>query len=51
MVLFLYERLIRKFYVKYIIGLIVIFKRFDGLESIIIVMIGLVIIEVVIDFK
>lgn len=46
-----YERLIRKFHAKYIIGLTATLKRSDGLESIITAMIGPVITEVAIDSK
>ncbi|CCV63783.1 Type III restriction protein res subunit [Alteracholeplasma palmae J233] len=46
-----YERLIRKFHTKNIIGLTATLKRSDGLESIITAMIGPVITEVVTDSK
>jgi len=46
-----YERLIRKFHAKHIIGLTATLKRSDGLESIVTAMIGPVITEVGIDSK
>ena len=46
-----YEKLIRKFHAKHIIGLTATLKRSDGLENIITTMIGPVIKEVAIDSK
>lgn len=46
-----YERVIRKFYSKHIIGLTATLKRSDGLESIVTTMIGPLITEVLIDSK
>lgn len=46
-----YERLIRKFYAKHIIGLTATLRRSDGLEDIVTTMIGPVIAEVLTDSK
>lgn len=46
-----YERLIRKFHAKHIIGVTATLKRSDGLEDIVTTMIGPVITEVITDSK